>query len=70
VDHVVADPLKRLDLDGQVAHLGTALKTWIAVIDALPASIALLDAGGRVTSLNGMWKRVLADDRHGIVGRL
>ncbi len=69
MDHVVADSLKRLDLDGQLAHLETALKTWIAVIDALPASIALLDAGGRVTSLNGMWKRVLADDRHGIVGR-
>lgn len=48
--------------DAQLSHLGSALKTWVAVIDALPSSIALLDAGGRVTSLNGMWRRMLADN--------
>ena len=58
---------RRMEPDGQLAHLGAALQTWVAVIDALPACIALLDAGGRVTSLNGMWKRTLAHDANGMV---
>ncbi|MBF0374054.1 MAG: PAS domain-containing protein [Alphaproteobacteria bacterium] len=36
-----------------------ALTIWQALFDALPAAVALLDAGGRVVAVNRVWEKVI-----------
>ncbi|MDZ7706706.1 MAG: PAS domain S-box protein [Trueperaceae bacterium] len=48
-------------LRSQEAHLANELTTRKALIDSLPANIAVLDASGVITSVNDRW-RTFADD--------